>query len=286
MSRNAPTGDATPIVIASAPNGAYKQQTDHQALPLSLPQIVDTAVAVQAAGASMLHLHIREDDGRHSLDPNRYQKTVVAIQDQVDNKLLIQITSEAGGRYSAQEQISAIKQVKPEAVSVALREIIRCPEDKPTATDFFHWLAEQEILPQYILYSRDDVVQYHHLLGDNSLPNHPHSVLFVLGRYHAKQRSSMQDLTPFLDQWHDSQTTWMVCAFGAAEQQCLLHSIDEGGHARIGFENNLLQPDGSIAHSNEAQVASLRYVLSDHTRPIASAQQARQLLASQALKVE
>jgi uncharacterized protein (DUF849 family) len=54
----------------------------------------------------------------------------------------------------------------------------------------------------------------------------------------------------------DNQLRWSVCAFGQAEHDCLLAALELGGHARIGFENNCLAPDGQVFDSNEASVAA------------------------------
>ncbi len=270
----------TPRVIACAPNGAYKQRSDHSALPLTTSQIVRTAIAVRNAGASMLHLHIREDNGDHSLDPRLYLHTLDAIKTELGNSLLLQITSEAGGKYQAEQQIANVMAVNPDAVSVALREIIHSPEDHPRAQVFFHWIAAHEVLPQYILYSAEDVELYNQLRSSKIMPAHPHSVLFVLGRYHHAQQSSCADLSPFIESWSAADIAWMVCAFGATEQDCLLHSAKLGGHARMGFENNLYQSSGEIADSNEAQIQGLKTALIAQNATIATALEAREILSS------
>ncbi len=268
------------VVIASAPNGAYKQRGEHPKLPLTLKEIVKTAIAVQKAGAAMLHLHIRETDGSHSLDPTIYLKTLEAIQTELGDQLLLQITSEAGGKYSASEQIAAVKEVKPDAVSVALKEVIRSPDDMPKAQAFFNWLAEHQVLPQYILYSDADVNLYKRLRQQYIMPTHPHSVLFVLGRYHNSQQSNPEELQPFLNAWDkDSSANWMVCAFGSSEQDCLLSAAKQSGHVRIGFENSLLTKNGLVADSNEAQVFDLVQTLRLNGLTPANAQQAKTLLS-------
>ena len=68
------------VMIAVAPNGARKTQQDHPQLPISPKEIAHTAAACQEAGACMLHLHVRDKKLVHSLDVDRYRKTIQAIR--------------------------------------------------------------------------------------------------------------------------------------------------------------------------------------------------------------
>jgi uncharacterized protein (DUF849 family) len=84
-------------------------------------------------------------------------------------------------------------------------------------------------------------------------------LLFVLGRYAAGEDSRPRDLDPYLSERRGTigGAGWMVCAFGRNETACLRAALDLGGKARIGFENNLFNSDGSLAHSNAERVADL-----------------------------
>jgi uncharacterized protein (DUF849 family) len=90
-------------------------------------------------------------------------------------------------------------------------------------------------------------------------------------------QSSPADLEPFLSK-DLTGLDWFVCAFGAQEQACVIAGIDLGGHARVGFENNLYLPDGNIASSSAELVTELAKSIKAGGRPVASADQARQLL--------
>lgn len=109
------------------------------------------------------------------------------------------------------------------------------------------------------------------------IPAEHRCVLFVLGRYNVNFQSEPADLDPFL--WHDlAGLDWFTCAFGSQEQQCVMAAINAGGHARIGFENNLYLPDGEIAASTAALVSSLVDSMQTQGLHPASAGAASQLL--------
>ncbi|MCO5412044.1 3-keto-5-aminohexanoate cleavage protein [Ralstonia mojiangensis] len=265
-----------PIAIAVAPNGARKTHADHPALPITPDELAACARQCVDAGAAMLHLHVRRPDGTHSLEPEDYRPAIAAVQRAVGDALVIQITTEAVGIYTPEQQMASVRALQPEAISAALRELAPEAAHEAQAARFFGELAAARTAIQYILYSADDVVRYRDLRARGVLPDTPHWVLFVLGRYSAGQRSDPSDLLPFLQAWADggditADVPWAMCAFGPREAECALSAALLGGHARLGFENNMALPDGSTAPDNAALVTNLRRHLDALHRPVASA---------------
>lgn len=252
---------AEPALIMVAPNGARRTRDDHPALPVTIADTVETAVACHRAGAGAIHLHVRDGEGRHSLDPGLYKEAIAAVTEATGGELFIQITSEAVGRYTPEEQVATIRAVRPRAVSVALREICPTRVDEDFAADFYHWARDGGIGVQHILYSPDEVYRLSGMLARRSVPGDRHAVIFVLGRYSANQQSQPADLDPYLlaaAECGMSETLdWMVCAFGSAETACLADALARGGHARVGFENSLWSADGSVAKANDERVATI-----------------------------
>ncbi len=265
-------------ILAVAPNGAYKQKADHPALPLSTVEIVECAKQVSQAGATLFHLHVRDQANQHSLDPEIYIATIDALQTAVGNRLIIQITSESAKKYTPAEQIQCIKQVNPQCVSIAIREILPKPSDTQAAQALFDWCAEQQTRIQYILYNEAELQQYLHYIQTGLIPKAPHSVLFVLGRYHQNRSSSSKDLAVFTQHKADFTAPWMVCAFGATEQKCLLDAARAGGHIRQGFENNMLTTEGRTATDNTQQLLSTVAALKACSVKPASIEQTRNIL--------
>lgn len=268
----------TPLAVAVAPNGASRMKSHHEALPITPKELAETAARCRDAGAAMIHLHVRKADGTHTLDPGTYAEATAAIRKSVGGKLVIQATSEAGGIYGPAEQMQAIREVRPEAVSVALREMIREEAGEPEAAEYFQWLADNGCVPQYILYSAEELEWYRALRGRGLIPDSPHWLLFVLGRYTSGQQSHPADLLPFLGTMPD--WPWSMCAFGETEHACAVTSTALGGHVRVGFENNLLLKDGSLAPDNAALVAQVAETAQNLNRPLLDADGLRQLLST------
>ena len=223
-------------MVIAAPNGARRGKADHPGLPVTVSEIARESCRCLKGGAAVLHLHVRTDEGTHSLDPGRYREAITRIGD-VAPGLIVQITTEAAGMFGLEEQIACVKAVRPESVSVAWREF--CPEENQSARRFYDWAASVGIHVQHILYDPDDVRRFKNFGLKNA------SVLLVLGN-HSGQAGAPDMLENYLAALGDVRD-WCVCAFGRAEHEVVAAALEAGGHVRVGFENDLRRSDGSLA---------------------------------------
>ena len=266
---------AQPLIITSAPNGAYKLAADHPEVPLTTAQIALTAKRCLEAGASMLHLHIRDAQGKHSLDVEGYRAAQAAVRSAVGDALVIQVTSEAAKVYEAPAQIAMVRALRPEAVSVGMREVDQPAIGEAGLAEFFGWLARERVMTQVIIYDVADLRRWQDLRARSIVPDAPWFLLFVLGRYTAGQTSSPSDLVPFVHA-HSTGEPWAVCAFGKTEHACVTAAASLGGHVRVGFENNLYLKSGALAPDNAALVAQAAEAARSLGRPLASATHIRE----------
>jgi uncharacterized protein (DUF849 family) len=243
------------VMIMVAPNGARRGKAQHHALPLTVSELVADISRCVTAGSTAVHLHVRDAEGHHSLDPALYREAIAALRKSLPD-MVIQVTTEAVGRYAPAEQMECVRAVRPEAVSLALRELVPDAASEPEAQAFFAWLAESRIAPQFILYEPGEVTRLIDLVDRAVIPFARPLLLFVLGRYSLDQQSSPADLLPFVSALGSHCFPWAICAFGRREAECALAAARLGGHVRVGFENNLHLPDGTLAPDNATLVAA------------------------------
>ncbi|PHS22699.1 MAG: class III aminotransferase [Robiginitomaculum sp.] len=246
---------ADPFIIMSAPNGARRQKNDHPALPITPRELADCAVQVYDAGASILHLHVRDKNNQHSLDVERYRAAIGAIREAVGDDLIIQVTTEAVGRYNRLEQMEMVKRLRPQAVSLALREICPTDEELSQAEAFIGWMLDERIFPQYILYDEEDYIRFEAYRNKGIFHNDSPFVLFVLGRYQNAKSPNNASSTGFLKKIQQARFPWAVCGFAENERQVITYATKYGGHIRVGFENNIL-------HENKALLEDHAYMIS------------------------
>lgn len=237
--------------LTVAPNGAYLRKSAHSAVPTTEEELVETALTCFGAGAHMIHLHVREDDESHSLSSKRYRSAIAAIQKAVPG-MAIQITTESGGKYDVAAQLACLREVLPDAASVAAREIARDPS---LIKEFYRTASELGVDLQHIVYAPEDLELLKSWIADGTVPGETHDILIVLGRYSDGKLAQPEDLDVFLPMI-GPEFRWTVCAFGKHEQACLLTALQAGGNARIGFENNTTAPDGTTFPYNKSSVAS------------------------------
>jgi uncharacterized protein (DUF849 family) len=242
------------VILAIAPNGSRRGKSDHAAIPLTKEEILLEAPAWRDAGASVLHLHVRDDQGRHSLDAGLYNDIFAALRNVVGKELVLQMTTESGGIFARDVQMAAVREVRPEAVSLALREIAPTDSHKGEFADFLAWMLKEAIAPQVILYDHNDLHRLTAWAHEGTIDGSQTSVLYVLGRYTLGQKSNPVDLLSFLGTEKLPFRDWMVCAFGPNEARCAALAALLGGHVRVGFENNFYMPSGNIADSNTALI--------------------------------
>ncbi len=270
------------VVVMSAPNGARRSQAEHPALPITAAELAENAVALRDAGASVLHLHVRDGQGRHTLDPVKYREAIAAIRERVGDGLILQVTTEAVGLYTPEEQMAVIRELQPEAVSLALRELCPSAAAVPEFSAFCAWLHEQNIWPQYILYSVEDVRRFDDMRQRGVFADDAPFALFVLGNYADAVSGDVADLDALLEATDAGAYPWAVCCFGSNEHAVMLAALARGGHVRIGFENNVMLPDGTTAPDNAALVRAFTAAIADAGRKPATAGEIRAALLAAA----
>src|SRR5208283_769837 len=129
-----------------------------------------TAAECQEVGAAMIHLHVRKPDGSHLLDANAYKMAIDAVRKETAGQMIIQITSEALGIYSPAQQRAVVQEVKPEAVSLALRELVPDESEEAAFADFLRMLKRESVMPQIILYSVEEADRLENMAKRGLIP--------------------------------------------------------------------------------------------------------------------
>ena len=237
-----------------APNGARPMKKDHPEVPMTVSEIVNTGKACFDAGADAIHFHMRDKKGKHVLDSGLCKEALNELN-KIVPKMHLQITTEAVGRYSPEAMRKLAYDVVPPGISIGIREMI--PSRQPTPEDIkvYKKLTESGTKIQHICYEPEDVDLLSNLLDKAELSKTGTWCMFVIGHYSGKI-SNPKNISPFIERLkkNNMNADWAVCAFAKEEISCLKMAIKLGGKIRVGFENSLLMPDGSVAPNNETKV--------------------------------
>jgi uncharacterized protein (DUF849 family) len=245
-----------------APNGARKQKKDVPGLPLSADEILTCVIECRQAGADGFHLHVREDNGEHSLDVCRYRDLLDRLYGAIPDGYF-QVTTEAVGKYSPEQQRAVVLGLRPEAVSVAVRELFRDRAEDELNHAFLQDVCAGGGAVQFILYDNQDIERLARFIDDRIVAEESLQLLHVIGPYDFTRTNTVDGAAEIprrlaMQRSHlPASADWAVCCFGQQETECLASVRRMGGKVRIGFENNVLNSNGSVARSNAERVHDL-----------------------------
>lgn len=240
--------------IMVAPNGARKTTADHPAIPVTIDRLVEVASDCFDAGARAMHFHVRDEDQLHVLDAGLYKEAIAALKQTVPD-LHLQMTTESVGRYSPDDMRKVTEEVMCEGVSIGIIEMIPDGQITDEIIRFYQMLVASDIRVQHICYYPEHISLLSRLLEKAQLPREELWVLFTIGHYSGRI-SDPHTIPQFVQTLKDENINadWGVCAFDKEEESCLKKAITLGGSVRVGFENSMVMPDGSIASDNTEKV--------------------------------
>ncbi|MEB3187970.1 MAG: 3-keto-5-aminohexanoate cleavage protein [bacterium] len=270
---------ADPVILTCCPVGAEVMRDQHPGVPYTPAEIAQASIEAVRAGASIVHLHVREDDGMPSQDPARFQETVTRIRSEVD--CIIQISSGGAVTATEDERLAPLFALDPAPEMASLTmgtvnfgdEVFWNPPSliRRFAIEF----AARGIMPELEIFEPGQIQAALRLVKQGVLRGHLHFD-FVLGVPGASPGTA-QALLHMVAQL-PAGATWTVAGIGAAELSLGMVAIALGGHVRCGFEDNVYYRKGEQALSNAQLVERMARLADESNRGVATPDQARALL--------
>ena len=159
------------LLVTVAPTGAETSKDDCPALPTTLEELVETAQRCEAAGAAMVHVHIRDGEHRPTLDLVRLTETVDALHAETD--LVVQLST-GGSVHDPLENRLKVLDAQPDSCSLTMGttnfgdDVFLNPW--PFVTDLYRLSQEREVVPEFELFDLGHVHALHRLLDKYGLP--------------------------------------------------------------------------------------------------------------------
>jgi len=266
------------LIITCAISGAEVKKEQNPSVPYTVAEMVEEAKKAVEAGASIIHLHVRTDDGQPTQDKARYKEVIDAIKDQVGDVIIQPSTGGAVG-MSKEERIDVVS-LKPEmstldcgSVNFGGDEVFINSEND--IIFFANEIYKHGVYPELECFGKmhiDQVLRLHKK-GIIKDPMHFSFVLGVPGGMTATERDFL-----FLKDSIPENATFSVAGIGRHEFPMAELAIKHGGHVRVGLEDNLYLEKGLLAKSNADLVRKVVAMAKQYNRPIASVEETRQLL--------
>lgn len=266
-----------PVIITCAITGAETTRDRQPNLPITPDEQAIAAEAVVKAGASIIHLHVREDDGRPSQRPERFEESIRAIRARVP-EVIIQISTGGAVGESIENRTKPLA-LRPEMASLNLGTMnfgedvfYNHPKD---IVALAKKMEEFGVVPELEVYEAGMLESGFRLAQQGVLKN-PLHFQFVLGvpggmSGDLKNLMHLVSLLPLGLQWG-------VAGVGRFQLPLAVHALVLGGHVRVGFEDNIFYSKGVVALSNAQLVERVSRLAREIGREVATPQQAREIL--------
>jgi 3-keto-5-aminohexanoate cleavage enzyme len=270
----------TPCIITVAITGSLPKKKDNPAVPITVAEQIASTREAYEAGATLVHLHVRNEDESPTSDPGRFAEVLEGIRKHCPG-MITQIST--GGRSGAGRERGAMLSLKPDMASLATGSVnfpTRVYDNSPELVD---WLAGEMlgygIKPEVEAFDLSMIFQAAALQKAGRIKP-PLHVQFVMGVKNAMPVD--RDVFLFYVQTLKRlapDATWTGAGIGRDQLTLIRWSLELGGHCRTGFEDNIRLDRDTLAPSNAALVRQAADLCGEYDRRPATIAEARQLLS-------
>ncbi len=268
-----------PCIICVAITGSLPTKENNPAVPITIAEQIESTQESFEAGASIVHAHVRDDEGKPTSDPERFARLKEGIE-KFCSGMIVQLST--GGRSGAGKIRGGMLPLRPDMASLSVGSNnfpTRVYENPPDLVD---WLASEmltyNVKPEIEAFDLSHIVQACAMQKDGRLKGSLY-VQFVMGVKNAMPADekifdfyieTLKRLSPGA-QW---------CAAGIGPAQIIINewAIAKGGHTRTGMEDNVKIDRNTLAPSNASLVRRAVELCEKYNRPVATWQQARETL--------
>jgi 3-oxoadipate:acetyl-CoA acetyltransferase len=276
-----------PCIICVAITGSLPTKANNPAVPITVNEQIESTQEAFEAGASIAHCHVRNDDETPSSDPEKFVRLLEGLRKHCPG-MIVQLST--GGRSGAGRDRGGMLPLAPDMASLSVGSNNFPTRVYENAPDLVDWLASEMriygVKPEIEAFDLSHIHQAAEMNGDGRIPGKLY-VQFVMGvknampvdrdvfNYYIK---TVERLVPNA-QW---------CAAGIGQHQLTLNEwcVASGGHCRTGLEDNVRLNRNTLAPSNAALVQRVTELCDQHKRPVATWQEARDILEIPMLNAE
>jgi uncharacterized protein (DUF849 family) len=265
-------------LITVAPTGAELAKESVPALPVTLDELIATAMSCEHAGAAVLHVHIRDAEAKPTLELSRLTDTVQALR--AATGLIVQLSTGGAVSDSFQRRLAVLDAV-PDACSLTCgtvnfgTDVFMNPWD--FIKDLYAKTQELGVVPEFELFDFGHIATLHRLLAELGKPagGHVHCdlVMGVPGGMPGDAQTLVQAVAAL-----PSGATWSATGIGRTSLPVLFAALAAGGHLRVGMEDTVTFARGRPVASNAELVERAARAAELAQRPAMSPAAARDML--------
>ncbi|MFC5285768.1 3-keto-5-aminohexanoate cleavage protein [Actinokineospora guangxiensis] len=265
-------------LITVAPTGAEHTKADVPNLPVTLEELVATAEACERVGAAMVHIHIRDDDAKPTLDLGRLRETVAAVRERTN--LVVQLST-GGAVTDPESDRLAVLDALPDSASCSMGTVNFGDDVFMNRWEFIVELhirmRDRGIVPEYEIFDLGQLTSLHRLLDKHGLPAGGHVHVDLVMGVPGGMAGDTETLAAALRLIPDG-ATFSATGVGRTTLPVLFAALSAGGHVRVGMEDTISYARGERVKDNAQLVARASGLARIAQRPPLTPDEARALL--------
>ncbi len=267
------------VILTVAPTGAWPSKKDTPYVPLQPKEIADEVYACWKAGASVAHIHVRDDNDKSSMDFDKFVETVSYIR-ATDCDIVINLTTSGQLGLADEERMRHLIELRPELASYDCGSMnwlhSSVFENSPRFLEKLGNLMQKyDVKPEIEIFDAGMIYNalYYLKQGVLKAPLHFQFVLGAAGGMDA----TVENLV-FLKSLLPPDCTWGALGIGKGHLPIMYAALAMGGHVRVGMEDNILYSKGVLAKSNVEFVERTKRIVAELNKSIATPDEARAIL--------
>lgn len=268
------------VIITAALTGAFPRKDKNPNIPTTPQEIADQAYECWKAGAAVVHLHMIDDEGKGTMNKDRFAETVKLIKEKKDCDVILNLTTSGDLNATEENRMAHIIELKPEMASYDAGTMNWMNNSvfyntPPFLENLGNCMLENNIKPEIEIFDAGMIYNTLYYLKKGSLkaPLHYQLVLGAAGGTAA----TVENLV-YLKSLIPEGSTWSAFGIGQQHLPILYATIALGGHIRIGLEDNLYYSHGQIAKSNAELVERAVRIIKEANKEVATPTEAREIL--------
>ncbi|HHT7392383.1 MULTISPECIES: beta-keto acid cleavage family enzyme [Enterobacteriaceae] len=270
------------VILTVACTGAWPQKSDTPYIPLTAQEQADEIVRCCEAGASIAHIHVRDEESQASMDFDQFAETVRLVRARCD--IVINLTTSGGLGLSDEIRMKPFQLLRPEMASFDAGTMNWAHstifENSPR---FLEKLAvsmnECQVKPEFEIFDAGMIYNVLYYMKKGLIEGNPH-FQFVLGAP-GGMTAEVRNLMFLLDtckQHLGDNFTWSALGIGRGHLPIVLAALALGGNVRVGMEDNILYRKGELAQSNTWFVERVKRLAAEVDKTIATPDETRAML--------
>ena len=269
----------TPCIITVAITGSLPRKKDNPAVPVSVSEQIESTHEAFDAGATLVHLHVRNDDESPTSDPQRFAEVLSGIRRHCPG-MITQVST--GGRSGAGHERGGMLSLRPDMASLATGSVNFPTRVYDNAPDLVDWLAGEMrkygVKPEVEAFDLSMIFKAAQMQADGRIAGALH-VQFVMGVKNAMP-VDREVFEFYIETLHRlaPDATWTGAGIGRDQLKLARWSLELGGHCRTGMEDNVRLDKDTLAPSNAALVRQVASLCAEYGRRPATVAEARALL--------